>query len=75
MSTGHNWNVEERPRDTRVRGSHRAMKWCAQQGVQWTGGYAPRFLAFFAALSFFRFNGESHPAHQQVTQTVGRLLV
>ena len=23
------------------------------------GGYAPRFLSFFAALSFFRFDGES----------------
>jgi len=23
------------------------------------GGYAPRFLAFFVALSFFRFDGES----------------
>jgi hypothetical protein len=29
----------------------------AQQGVQWTGGYAPRFQAFFTALSFLRFDG------------------
>ena len=27
-------------------------------------GYAARFLSLFVALSFFRFDGESRPAHQ-----------
>jgi len=40
----------------------------AQQCVQWTGGYAARFLSFFVALSFFHFNGESQPAHQRVSR-------
>ena len=31
----------------------------AQHSVQWTGGYAPRFLGFFLALGFSRFDGES----------------
>ena len=31
--------------------------------VQWTGGYAPRFQAFFSALSFSRFDGESRLTH------------
>ena len=29
--------------------------------MQWIGGYATRFLSFFVALSFFRFDGESRP--------------
>ncbi len=37
------------------------------------GGYAPRFLSFFEALSFIRFEGESTPHPPQLTQTVGRL--
>lgn len=36
-----------------------AQEEAAQQGVQWTGGYAARFLSFVVALSFFRFDGES----------------
>jgi hypothetical protein len=43
----------------------------AQQGVQWTGGYAARFLSFFAALSFLRFDGESRPTHLPLTRAVG----
>jgi hypothetical protein len=35
--------------------------------VQWTGGYAARFLAFFLALGFFRFEGESQPSHLPLT--------
>jgi hypothetical protein len=34
----------------------------AQFSVQWTGEYAPRFLSFFVALGFLRFDGESRPA-------------
>ena len=41
--------------------------------VEGTGGYVPRFLSVVLALSFFRFDGESRPAHQQVTRAVGRL--
>jgi len=40
--------------------------------MQWTGGYAPRFLSFFLALSFFRFDGESQLSHLPLMQTVGR---
>jgi hypothetical protein len=36
-------------------------------------GYAPRFLAIFAALSFSRFDGESRPSHLPLTLTVGHL--
>ena len=36
--------------------------------MQWTGGYAPRFLAFCLALGLSRFDRESRPAHQRVTQ-------
>ena len=39
--------------------------------MQWTGGYAPRFQAFFLALSVSRFDGESHPAHLPLTRAVG----
>ena len=54
----------------------------AQHSVQWTGGYAPRFQAFFSALGFFRFDGESHPTppdracrdHLPLTPTVSWLL-
>jgi hypothetical protein len=35
--------------------------------------YAPRFQAFFAALVFSRFDGESQTAHLPLTHTVGRL--
>jgi hypothetical protein len=42
----------------------------AQHSVQWTGGYAPRFQAFFSALGFFRFDSESQPTHLPLTQTV-----
>src|SRR5215207_3510216 len=38
------------------------------------GGYAPRFLAFFMVLSFFRFGGESTLPPPQLTHTV-RCLV
>jgi hypothetical protein len=41
--------------------------------VQRTGGYAPRFQAFFSALGFFRFDSESQPTHLPLTQTVGPL--
>src|ERR1051325_8123842 len=34
-------------------------------------GYVPRFLAFFVALSFFRFEGKS--THQPVTRAVSSL--
>lgn len=44
----------------------------AQQCVQWTGGYAARFLAFFVALSVSRFDGESQPAHLPLTRAVRR---
>jgi hypothetical protein len=47
----------------------------AQQGVQWTGGYAPRFQAFCAALGFFRFDGESRPTHLPLTRAVGWLVI
>jgi len=43
----------------------------AQHSVQWTGGYAPRFQAFFSALGFFRFDSESQPTHLPLTPTVG----
>ena len=46
----------------------------AQHSVQWTGGYAPRFQAFFSALGFFRFDSESQPTHLPLTLTVGWLL-
>jgi hypothetical protein len=36
-------------------------------------GYAPRFLAVFSALSFFRFDGESCPTHLPLTPAVRRL--
>ena len=38
--------------------------------MAWTGGYAPRFLAFFVAWSFFRFDSESRPTHLPLTQAV-----
>jgi len=38
--------------------------------VQWTGGYAPRFQAFFSALGFFRFDSESQPTHLPLTLTI-----
>jgi hypothetical protein len=47
----------------------------AQQCVQWTGGYAARFLSFFVALSFFRFNGESQPSHLPLTPAVSLLAL
>ena len=34
------------------------------------GGYAPRFLSLFVALSFFRLDGESMLAPAPVTQTI-----
>jgi hypothetical protein len=40
--------------------------------VQWTGGYAARFQAFFSALSFLRFDGESYPTHLPLTLAVGQ---
>jgi hypothetical protein len=43
----------------------------AQQGVQWTGGYAARFLSVFVALSFSRLDDQSYPAHLPLTPTVG----
>ena len=46
-----------------------------QHSVQWTGGYAPRFQAFFSALGFFRFDSESQPTHLPLTLTVRRLLI
>ncbi len=46
----------------------------AQHSVQWTGGYAPRFQAFFSALGFFRFDSESQPTHLPLTLTVSLLL-
>jgi hypothetical protein len=39
------------------------------------GGYAPRFLAFFVALSFFRFDGESCPTHLPLTRAVSLPLL
>jgi len=45
----------------------------AQHSVQWTGGYAPRFQAFFSALGFFQFDSESPSTHLPLTQAVGRL--
>jgi len=42
----------------------------AQHSVRWTGGYAPRFQAFFSALGFFRFDSESQSTHLPLTQTV-----
>jgi len=47
----------------------------AQHSVQWTGGYAPRFQAFFSALGFFRFDSESQPTHLPLTRAVGRLAI
>jgi hypothetical protein len=38
--------------------------------VQWTGGYAPRFQAFFSTLGFFRFDSESQPTHLPLTRVV-----
>lgn len=40
----------------------------------WIGGYGPRFQAFFAALSFLRFDGESRPTYLPLTQAVGQFL-
>jgi hypothetical protein len=45
----------------------------AQHSTQWTGGYAPRFQAFFSALGFFRFDSESQPTHLPLTRAVGTL--
>jgi hypothetical protein len=42
----------------------------AEHSVQWTGGYAPRFLDVFVALSFSRFDGASRPAHLPLTRAV-----
>ena len=36
------------------------------------GGWAARFSAFFVALSFLHFDGESHPTPTALTQAVGR---
>lgn len=47
----------------------------AYQCMQWTGGYAPRFQAFFVALSFFRLGGESCPTYLPLTPTVGRFRI
>jgi hypothetical protein len=52
---------------------HSRSKNAAQQCVQWAGGYAARFQAFFVAFGFLRFDGESHPTHLPLTLTVGRL--
>ena len=41
-----------------------------QPSVQRIGGYAARFSGIFVALSFSRFDAESQPAHQRVTQAV-----
>ena len=49
------------------------MQKASQQCVQWTGGYAPRFLSISVALSFYRFDGESQPTHLPLTQAVGWL--
>ncbi len=40
------------------------MRNAGLQCVQWTGGYAALFLAFFLALGFSRFDDESQPTHQ-----------
>ena len=40
--------------------------------VQWTGGYAARFLSVFLALSSSRFDGEPRPTHLPLTLTVRR---
>lgn len=37
------------------------------------GGYVPRFLSFFLALVFFRFDGESQSFHLPLTPAVRRL--
>jgi hypothetical protein len=42
----------------------------AQRSVQWIGGYAPRFQAFFSALGFFRFDSESQPTYLPLTRAV-----
>jgi hypothetical protein len=44
----------------------------AQQSVQPTGGILPRFQAFFWLRAFSCSRSESRPAHQRLTQTVGR---
>ena len=43
---------------------------CHHSQVPWTGEYAPRFQAFFLALSFSRFDGESQPSRLTLTHTV-----
>ena len=48
----------------------RGLPLCGVRDVQWTGGYAPRFQAFFSALGFFRFDSESQPTHLPLTLTV-----
>jgi hypothetical protein len=55
---------------------------CAQHCVQWTGGYAARFLGVFAALGFLRLDGESRPSHlypaegvRGITRAAGQLSV
>jgi hypothetical protein len=35
-------------------------------------GYAPRFLSFFLALRFSRFDGESQPTHLPLTLAVSQ---
>ena len=42
-----------------------------QRALDWWE--SARFQALYVALSFFRFDGESRPAHQQVTPAVSRL--
>jgi hypothetical protein len=42
--------------------------------VQWTGGYAARFLSIFLALSFSCSQTESTPVHNTLTLTVGTPL-
>jgi hypothetical protein len=44
----------------------------AQHSVQWTGGYAPRFQAFFSALGFFPVR-QRVSAHLPLTRAVGWL--
>ena len=44
-----------------------------QHSVQRIGGYAPRFQAFFLALGFPRFHGESRPTHLPLTPAVRHL--
>jgi hypothetical protein len=40
-------------------------KWAAQHGVHADGWIHTVFLAFFVALGFFRFEGESRPTRRR----------